>query len=538
MEKKINLVSALMVILVSVSAQCDSTMRQYRIAENNVTGNFTNAGNLFMFNDNIRSGGIEFPKGSGIISLFASTYWFSGIDAANTLKGAFERFPLEGSKDIYAGPISTNGTWRADCDFWAQAFRIDLDSINIFRNSGGTTLPLQVKEWPAKGNPFLIARGITIYEDAAPFIDMNSDGIYNPNRGDFPKVKGDVSFFSIENDDSVHTNSGALKMRIETKKMLYLCKANGILGNTLFYDLVITNKSTGDYSDCIFSVFADPDLGCYNDDYVGCDSNRNVAYVYNARPFDMSGCTTLGLGNDSILPIFGIKLLNSPKNTRLSSFLNIINGFSIGLNTDPYTVFDYRNYQLCKNKMGYNMTYNGVERKFAYSGNPSKSNEWSMCSDSIPGDDQRFVMNSYIGNLKKDSSISFSLAYFHVRPKGGVGLCPDRNVYINPYADSLQYLFDNNRLCQTFPLGIASFENSENGVSIYPNPTQGGSFTIATSNNATKEISLLNPIGQKVLTQQTTSPALEISTINLAVGIYVVKVKMSNTEISKKLVIN
>ena len=532
MKKKTYLLTSLMLILMGLSAQCDSTNRAYYITENNVAATVPNAGYLFYVNNN--KPGISFPANTDIVSLFSSSYWFSGVDQNNTLKGNFQKYNGDvRMKDLYAGPISTTGTWKADCSFWSQAFRIDLDSINIFRNSSGATLPLQIKEWPAKGNPFLITKGITVYEAAAPFVDLNGDGIYNPTQGDFPKVKGDVSFFSIENDDSIHFNSNSIKMRIEIKKMLYLCKSNGIIANTIFYDLAITNKSPDNFHDCVFSVFADPDLGCSVDDLVGSDSLGNMAYVYNARVFDISGCTLLGLGNDSSLPIFGIKILKSYQNAGLTSFLSY-SGYS---GSDPSVTFDYRNYQLCKDKMGFDMSYKGRAAKHAYSGNPSKANEWSMCSDSLSGDDQRFVMNSYVGDFKKDSSISYSLAYFHVRPKGGVGLCPDRDVYITPYADSLQNFYDNNLLCQTFPLGLTAVEKSDNEVVLFPNPTQNKSFTIITTEQGDKTITLYNPMGQIILTKQISSSTSEINTESLTKGIYFVKVSLVKKEIIKKIVV-
>src|SRR5690606_20699886 len=43
-------------------------------------------------------------------------------------------------------------------------------------------------------------------------------------------------------------------------------------------------------TDTYFGQWADSDVGCSEDDYVGCDVNRGLGYAYNADAVDDNGC--------------------------------------------------------------------------------------------------------------------------------------------------------------------------------------------------------------------------------------------------------
>lgn len=72
----------------------------------------------------------------------------------------------------------------------------------------------------------------------ADFVDINSDGIYNPSSGDYPCIKGDQAVFMIFNDDrNVHGETGGQKMRFEFHAMLYAYKAPGTWLDSVVFKL-------------------------------------------------------------------------------------------------------------------------------------------------------------------------------------------------------------------------------------------------------------------------------------------------------------
>jgi hypothetical protein len=61
---------------------------------------------------------------------------------------------------------------------------------------------------------------------------------------------------------------------------------NPALNNTIFVNYMVINRSQDVLSELRFSVFADADLGYWGDDYVGCDTTRNMAFIYNGDDND------------------------------------------------------------------------------------------------------------------------------------------------------------------------------------------------------------------------------------------------------------
>ncbi|MGE5313118.1 MAG: hypothetical protein ACM3Q4_00325, partial [Acidobacteriota bacterium] len=133
-------------------------------------------------------------------------------------------------------------------------------------------------EWPAS--------------EGAPYTDIDRNGSYDPSI-DTPGVPGaDQTLWYAANDlDSVRTKSlyGALPIGIEMQKTVWVYNRPGALANTIFQRTRLINKSGAQIDSMFLMQFADPDIGGslgYSDDYVGCDTIRNMAYAYNATDHD------------------------------------------------------------------------------------------------------------------------------------------------------------------------------------------------------------------------------------------------------------
>jgi hypothetical protein len=130
----------------------------------------------------------EVPKGSGISSNFASALWIGGLDAGGQLHGGAQTYRQAGV-DFWPGPLDTitasidTATSRNYDKIWKVSYT-DINNFITAYNTGSIVATEDMMTWPAHGTG-------NNSRNLAPFVDHNGDGLYNPNDGDYPKIKGD-----------------------------------------------------------------------------------------------------------------------------------------------------------------------------------------------------------------------------------------------------------------------------------------------------------------------------------------------------------
>ncbi|MGB1247854.1 MAG: T9SS type A sorting domain-containing protein, partial [Chitinophagales bacterium] len=360
----------------------------------------------------------EFPSGLGNHVLYSGAIWLSAYDEFDSLYLAGQTYRNQGA-DFWTGPVLDGNMPAYHCAAWDRHFIIYATDVNTHLDNidnassfpiDANAIPLAVKEWPAKGNQYLANSNLTVDEPMAPFIDANNNGIYEPEEGDYPKIKGDQCIFWVMNDKgNIHGRTGGTPLEVEIQCMAYAYATNDVLNDCTFYDYKIINKSNRDYHDFIFSQFVDPDLGEATDDFIGCDTARNMAFAYNASSPDGD------YGFD--IPVVGVVMLQTPEDKQIGSFMYFSNNGS-GTVTDPDTFSEFRNYQESKWKDGIPLTDGGTgyggafPAKYAYPGNPTDATGWSECNVSGIGNggDRRFVMSSSTYNMAAGECLSFTIA--------------------------------------------------------------------------------------------------------------------------------
>lgn len=171
-----------------------------------------------------------------------------------------------------------------------------------------------IYSWPGEGNPYFEEyNGFPLPElDAYPsYWDNNSDGIYNPDDGDYPlpiktyshpnppKTFAEFAWstYSIRFDEYS-------KLTIGASYQVYECDETSMnVPNRNFamivYD-VLNEENSEDIIDLIFGIKANAQIGRPSDDYAGSDSLTSTGYFYNSSV------------QDSILdqnpPAFGLSL--------------------------------------------------------------------------------------------------------------------------------------------------------------------------------------------------------------------------------------
>lgn len=103
---------------------------------------------------------------------------------------------------------------------------------------------------------------------------------------------------------------------------------------------------------------------------------------------------------------------------------------------------------------------------------------------------------------------------------------------INERSGSLYYLTA--RDSDDFSVVLSVADNTIDGFSIYPNPSNSGVINITTRANQIKNVQIFDMLGKKVIEKKTTA-TVNISA--LQAGIYIVKVTENNVSATKRLVV-
>ncbi|MBL0310465.1 MAG: hypothetical protein IPP77_12555 [Bacteroidetes bacterium] len=460
------------------AGDCTASIAQFDMDINNVRTRLLTGGDAWWDVSSLPK--YEVPKGSDLHAIFAGSIWITGLDDGNNLKCAAVRYRQNGN-DFWPGPLDNSAsTDRATCSRFDRHFNVygrDIAAAQTaFLQKGSATtladIPRGLLGWPAKGNqylatdPTLVGQTFNINENLAPFKDADGDGIYDPVKGDYPVIPcpsgdpiayGDQMVFWVFNDaGNIHTESNGQAIGVQVNALAFGFQTTDEIDNMTFYKYEITNKSTNKLNQTYISQWVDPDLGCFNNDKIGCDTVRSLGICYNGTTPDPDCQQENGYGTQ--LPIVGFDFFEGPisdsgQQLGLSSFVYFTNG-AVFSQQDPGSAAQYRNYQtgfwndgtpFTTGGTGYNS--GGAPTKFLFPGNPSDPDSWSECqkavSEILQPADRRFVQTSGPFTLLPGVPQSVTVGCVFVRPSGqGVGLCPNFSTTIAPADDKAQQLFN------------------------------------------------------------------------------------------------
>jgi len=236
----------------------------------------------------------EIPVNSNRHSMFASSLWIGGVDNGGNLKVAAMTYRQTGN-DFWPGPLdTTDASITADiCLQYDKHWKLSRQEVEDFVNNGAAPTEV-ITTWPGNGD---VSRGQAKF--LAPFIDLNGNGFYEPALGEYPgydidgtlgcnaKLFGDLTLWWVFNDKgNIHSETGGFPIGIEIRAQAFAFQTNNALNNMTFYNYEIINRSTFPIEQTYFGKWCDPDLGRYDDDYVGCDVGRGLGYCYNGVATD------------------------------------------------------------------------------------------------------------------------------------------------------------------------------------------------------------------------------------------------------------
>lgn len=544
------------------------------------------------------------PKDLGNSPLFTASMWMGGYKGG-TLHEAAMTYRQNGL-DFWTGPLDTlsdssgttpliNPNTPVNDPVW-KINRYDVANFIYNWNHGnvqnGTYIPKpNFISWPGNGSG-------NYAHDLAPYVDVNSNGIYDPLQGgDYPLIKGDQMLWWVFNDKAfTHGESGGTPLGVEVHASAYafICPnvvdSNRVLNYTSFYNYKIFNRSNNQYDSANIGLWMDTDLGNNSDDYIGCDVMNNYGYTYNGDDYDSDYAGIVGYHND--LPAFACNVLNGPpanpgdhidnnnngiidepnENCLMGYFGFFLNtgdsqiGNPMGLHPNQYANFmrgywrngskwKYGGYGTNSSNVVCRHLFPGTSDPYGISMGGSISNPippqapyntttgWTCQSGGLLPSDMRFQIG--VGPFTMLPHGVYDIDYALVFSQDSAQCVNASHLCILPRAQQDNIRVRNWFAANNFPSclnlsGLSVKENSlaTGNVSVYPNPAE--QYVTIEFNSSVEKVTveLLDMVGNTVKAGifNATERFISIPVNDLSQGVYILKIQSERGWVSKRFV--
>ena len=316
-----------------------------RVDINNINMFVTNFGTFANDIENQGNSGLFFPKGTIKTAVYQSGIWLVG-KVGGQVRAAIAEYSQEyqpGAMNMATANPDSFAADDPDKDEYT-VYKVvrytgnPADTDHVERPSAAVSAdrtldPIAHHSWSeyVKGaGPY--GAPVKIYKFPNPDAPGESLDVLGPD------MKGDQMLWSVYNDANpdVHINRAGrtAPLGIEVQQSTFAFDRQGALGNTVFLEFKVINKSGHDIDSCFINLWSDPDLGGAGDDLVGCDTTLSLGFVYNSTNTDQ-------LYADRP-PCVGYDFFKGPKvgasTLPLTSFIFYVNG------TDPQNANETYNY--------------------------------------------------------------------------------------------------------------------------------------------------------------------------------------------------
>ena len=400
----------------------------------------------------------EVPVGSGVNTLYNQSLWIGGMDEQGGLHLAGELYRWTGN-DFSPGPMMDFSNYSDSLDLvWHRVWKLNSAEIEYHRahwQDAGYEPIENIAAWPGNGDV-----GLGQASKLAPYYDWDSDGLYDPKKGDFPLTKGNQCIFQIFNDDrSEHSESGGQKLGVEIQALWYAYDKpeDSALQYSVFCNMNIINRSNSNYTNVMTGYFTDFDLGTSWDDFIGCDTLLNSGYCYNGYPTDGSG----GEGTYDIHPP---AQSFSCLNFEMTGF-----GYFRGFGDYPEQPDEYFNFLNSMWKDSTYLTYGGngyggdEPVKFAFSGDPVAEQGWTENNAENEPGERNAIIVSGPNQLLAGDTLNFEFALVFARDYEGDNISSVSS--LRERIGQVKAFYENS-------LGVKELEIKQDMVNVFPNPVK------------------------------------------------------------------
>lgn len=559
MKKLLTILLLLTAFVWKTNAQsCANPQSQIDIHPNKIQARILDGGDLFtdltsaQFFPDPDPNSLDNPA-----TIYAAGLWMGGLDPAGNLKLAGSTYRSNSKFDYSAGPLSFDGNTDAfTCANWDRHFRVTRQQVQNFLAALPLS-PAQLKSqfpaiagWPAAGNAYFSS----IYgydlpfttQFLAPFHDADLDGVYDPLKGDYPCVilRGKPEFVPTEtiwcvfNDNgNIHSSTGGQAFRTEIQLTVWGFKdpAHPEIDQALFSSHKIVNRGTENVDSAFIGIWVDADLGCYMDDYIGCNPSLGSMFAYNTDAVDgQPGNSCQGTPTfPGAAPVQSVTFLSHP----MASFSTIANQSvanpPLGT-TDPSLPIEYYRYLSGSWKDGSPVTVGGngyggsTTTKYLFPDDPSNPNGWSMCTANLPSGDLRMLGSVKLGQLLPGQVEELDVAWaFHPNPglPCGLGSTFDdieviKNAFDNGFSD----------------FSLNAREQISEQCQLFPNPTSSA-FTLQYGELNPLELQIFDASGRLAMAKASgfDTGNTQVTTTTLPNGLYTIRLICEEGIAAKKL---
>ena len=463
--------------------------------------------------------GFEVPQGEGTHAIYCTSPWLFAYE--NGVRHSSLPF-YSGSSDLWGAPWSGPIADSMSSDFldrYHRVWKLDRAMIQLHIaswNVAGYTVPEAISSWPGNGD---VPNG----ESAriAPFADLNGNDFYEPDQGEYPLIKGDQAVYSIQHtvNDSVNGLSpwSLPSLGFDLHVMAYAFEDAGpALAHTVFVNYRYVNRESVSYDSIRFGQFADIDVGCWGDDFAGCDSTRNMFFAYNWDDLDESCDGAVGYGQQP--PAEGVMFLNAP----------MLSHRTYPRETPSPPTLDDLMYG----------THQGVP--FMALGYPTHyefpGGAFVETTPTPTTPDRRSIGATGPFTLGPGDTLCMDIAFIYARaPFGGAYASVEA---LKLRSDSVQSYYDAQGLaCNSYPVmtGVRTDPAIERSIRIFPNPASDA-ITI-TSGEPLGDVDLMDATGRSLFGTSTSMSRITISMGHLPNGFYVIRSVGKHDAVSHRVAI-
>lgn len=479
------------------------------------------------------------------------------------------------TNDLFAfkpGPFTNPSNYNHDIiHAFNESFQVSREMVNqhVWRvsiNDPSYVIPDGILHWPAHGEVNLGQA-----ENLAPFIDLNQNGIYEPQLGEYPSFPGTHCLLNISHQAEISSDfhgSG-----LELHSYLYLMECNDTLDEVLFYRTEVYNRSTRTYDSLAFGVYSDFDLGNYSDDYIGTHVENGLVYCYNADAYDddynglpgfhdslptiaaqfLKGIKTPPNGIDDLEGIYDNQTVNG-YGYNDAVIDNEFKGLEFSIyptNTSPLDSAEFFNLLHCKDENGtplYQLNGNMPER-FVFPGTTDTllygtggfdpGFIWNEISDNNPQGDRRIIGSFGSQSMVPGEKLVYDFAYMAGKRIAGTG---QSQIDLFAKAEHVKNAFNNNLTScgQTFDnlqpedVNALNEATTESSYVIFPNPFEE-SFMVMSQQKGQITWKLVDIRGQLLQQGENTNEQFLVQTSHLKDGIYLLILEQNGRQSIQKV---
>lgn len=476
--------------------------------------------------------GFEWPAGSGNHLIFSS-----GMTIAAKYQG-----------DLRMTSASYYGEYKAG---YTGEFLIPI-SDNRFKL-------YKVKKSDSPGSSWDYDNWGLMVPFGAPYVDINHNGIYNSGV-DKPGIKGaaETVFIALtDSDPESHTwgegwGGGTQPLYCDLRLTIWTYDLPQ-LKDAVFIRRKFINKSSNQWVSVYFNNYNDPDVGDDGDDYIGCDTLKNLQFAYNGDNDDHD----YGLNPPSV----GNMFLKTPMNMGAKSFATVYKS-----STAPPTCmirpngapeWAYKFMKGLKNDGTPWLLHESnplVSTKFLFSGDPETNSGWtygkgmtvdcgggnSVIYDTLYPHDQRMFMNTGAENFNMNPNDTAEVITVQFAARGNSNL--NSVTKLKQLADSIKTIYDNgfsvgiNPISQITPDKFNLYQNYPNPF----NPVTKIKFDVPNKSFVTLEVfDMSGRLISELVKNEIEAGQYEVpfEGANISSGIYFYRLKSDNFMISKKMLL-